>query len=253
MSAAVAVAAPPSMVARQVRLLDRQHPTPRGLPPTRQGSHAPSWPSCCCRAATGSPPHPCDPARSCCSTAAGSGAARRRRRRQHWAGSACEHRRTAAVGRARSGWRAGERLLRCSDLWHVPAVWQPEDLVLRCSFADVLLHIHSLSILTQAPPLLAAPLHGCSAAIECDVPLETAFALWEDRGRIPQWMPWITSVVVRCTLAPACHPCCSRVAPPVLQLRLPAHAHVPVHLHCGALHCSLPAWPARVALPVAAP
>ena len=36
--------------------------------------------------------------------------------------------------------------------------------------------------------------------IECDVPLELAFALWEDRGRIPQWMPWITSVVVR----PAC-------------------------------------------------
>jgi hypothetical protein len=26
------------------------------------------------------------------------------------------------------------------------------------------------------------------------VPLEDAFALWEDRERIPQWMPWITSV-----------------------------------------------------------
>ncbi|KAI7844181.1 hypothetical protein COHA_002316 [Chlorella ohadii] len=36
-----------------------------------------------------------------------------------------------------------------------------------------------------------------SAMIECDVPLELAFALWEDRGRIPQWMPWITSVVVQ--------------------------------------------------------
>ena len=36
-----------------------------------------------------------------------------------------------------------------------------------------------------------------SAAVECDVPLEMAFALWEDRERIPLWMPWITSVVVR--------------------------------------------------------
>ncbi len=37
----------------------------------------------------------------------------------------------------------------------------------------------------------------CSAQIDCDVPLEEAFALWEDRERIPQWMPWITSVVVQ--------------------------------------------------------
>ncbi|KAL4450056.1 hypothetical protein ABPG77_010725 [Micractinium sp. CCAP 211/92] len=36
-----------------------------------------------------------------------------------------------------------------------------------------------------------------SAQIDCDVPLEEAFALWEDRERIPQWMPWITSVVVQ--------------------------------------------------------
>lgn len=43
------------------------------------------------------------------------------------------------------------------------------------------------------PPLLPP----CSAQIDCDVPLEEAFALWEDRERIPQWMPWITSVVVQ--------------------------------------------------------
>jgi uncharacterized membrane protein len=36
-----------------------------------------------------------------------------------------------------------------------------------------------------------------SAAAEVPVPLEDAFALWEDRGRIPSWMPWITSVVVQ--------------------------------------------------------
>jgi uncharacterized membrane protein len=29
------------------------------------------------------------------------------------------------------------------------------------------------------------------------VPLEEAFALWEDRERIPNWMPWITSVKVQ--------------------------------------------------------
>jgi hypothetical protein len=29
------------------------------------------------------------------------------------------------------------------------------------------------------------------------VPLEDAFALWEDRERIPVWMPWITSVKVQ--------------------------------------------------------
>lgn len=29
------------------------------------------------------------------------------------------------------------------------------------------------------------------------MPLEEAYALWEDRERIPNWMPWITSVKVR--------------------------------------------------------
>lgn len=29
-----------------------------------------------------------------------------------------------------------------------------------------------------------------------DVALEEAWALWEDRSRIPEWMAWITSVVV---------------------------------------------------------
>ena len=54
------------------------------------------------------------------------------------------------------------------------------------------------------PPLapLALPAHVrgvCrrSAQEDCDVPLELAFALWEDRERIPHWMPWITSVVVQ--------------------------------------------------------
>ncbi|KAI3438227.1 hypothetical protein D9Q98_000664 [Chlorella vulgaris] len=36
-----------------------------------------------------------------------------------------------------------------------------------------------------------------NAQVDCDVPLEDAFALWEDRERIPVWMPWITSVKVQ--------------------------------------------------------
>ena len=28
------------------------------------------------------------------------------------------------------------------------------------------------------------------------VPLEVCWALWDDRERIPQWMPWIKSVKV---------------------------------------------------------
>jgi hypothetical protein len=35
-----------------------------------------------------------------------------------------------------------------------------------------------------------------SAQTEVNVPLEEAWALWEDRSRIPEWMAWITSVVV---------------------------------------------------------
>ncbi len=35
-----------------------------------------------------------------------------------------------------------------------------------------------------------------SAQTDVDVPLEEAWALWEDRSRIPEWMAWITSVVV---------------------------------------------------------
>jgi hypothetical protein len=35
----------------------------------------------------------------------------------------------------------------------------------------------------------------CRAAIEVPVPLEVCWVLWEDRERIPQWMPWIKSVV----------------------------------------------------------
>ena len=185
MGASAAVAVAPSMSARQVRSLIRQERGPHSLPPTRQGSHASCQPSCCCRAATGWRLHPRDPARSCCSIAAGSGAAQQRRQRQrHWAGSACERRKMAADGRVRSGWRAGG--------------W------VRCVFVSEVVTGVSSSVASQCFPhddaASAAALPGstsCSAVIECDVPIELAFGLWEDRGRIPQWMPWITSVVVR--------------------------------------------------------
>ncbi|KAK9814228.1 hypothetical protein WJX72_002582 [[Myrmecia] bisecta] len=36
-----------------------------------------------------------------------------------------------------------------------------------------------------------------SAQTDVNVPLEEAWKLWEDRERIPQWMPWITSVKVQ--------------------------------------------------------
>eukprot|EP00775_Hariotina_reticulata_P002059 gene2059-2379_t len=35
------------------------------------------------------------------------------------------------------------------------------------------------------------------AEIEVPVPLEICWALWDDRERIPQWMPWIKSVTVQ--------------------------------------------------------
>jgi hypothetical protein len=35
-----------------------------------------------------------------------------------------------------------------------------------------------------------------TAQTDVAVPLEHAWALWEDREKIPQWMPWITSVTV---------------------------------------------------------
>lgn len=35
-----------------------------------------------------------------------------------------------------------------------------------------------------------------SAESDVEVALEEAWALWEDRELIPQWMPWITSVKV---------------------------------------------------------
>lgn len=36
-----------------------------------------------------------------------------------------------------------------------------------------------------------------SAQADVDVSLEEAWVLWEDRERIPAWMPWISSVKVR--------------------------------------------------------
>ena len=35
-----------------------------------------------------------------------------------------------------------------------------------------------------------------TAQADIDVPLEDAWALWEDRTRIPEWMAWITNVTV---------------------------------------------------------
>ncbi|KAF8066281.1 STR11 [Scenedesmus sp. PABB004] len=35
------------------------------------------------------------------------------------------------------------------------------------------------------------------AEVEVPVPLEVCWALWDDRARIPQWMPWIKSVAVQ--------------------------------------------------------
>jgi uncharacterized membrane protein len=32
--------------------------------------------------------------------------------------------------------------------------------------------------------------------VEVPVPLEVCWTLWDDRERIPQWMPWIKSVKV---------------------------------------------------------
>ncbi|KAG2422351.1 hypothetical protein HXX76_016111 [Chlamydomonas incerta] len=34
------------------------------------------------------------------------------------------------------------------------------------------------------------------ASVEVAAPLETCWALWDDRERIPEWMPWIKSVKV---------------------------------------------------------
>lgn len=41
-----------------------------------------------------------------------------------------------------------------------------------------------------------APLMPHSAEVEVPVPLEVCWTLWDDRERIPQWMPWIKSVKV---------------------------------------------------------
>ncbi|KAG2447589.1 hypothetical protein HYH02_007512 [Chlamydomonas schloesseri] len=35
------------------------------------------------------------------------------------------------------------------------------------------------------------------ASVEVAAPLETCWALWDDRERIPEWMPWIKSVKVQ--------------------------------------------------------
>lgn len=47
-----------------------------------------------------------------------------------------------------------------------------------------------------AARLRAAQWLDSSAEQEVGVPVEAAYAMWEDRTRIPQWMPWITSVTV---------------------------------------------------------
>lgn len=55
--------------------------------------------------------------------------------------------------------------------------------------------------------LLCPEMVAHRASIEVPVALELAWALWDDRERIPKWMPWIKSVKVRkgeatCALAP---------------------------------------------------
>jgi uncharacterized membrane protein len=45
--------------------------------------------------------------------------------------------------------------------------------------------------------LLLLLLPVARAAIDVPVPLEVCWVLWEDRERIPQWMPWIKSVTVQ--------------------------------------------------------
>ena len=40
-----------------------------------------------------------------------------------------------------------------------------------------------------------------SAEQDVKLPLERCFEMWEDRERIPQWMPWIQTVKVRLCLS----------------------------------------------------
>ena len=47
-----------------------------------------------------------------------------------------------------------------------------------------------------AARLRAAQWLESSAEQSVGVPVEHAYSMWEDRTRIPQWMPWISSVTV---------------------------------------------------------
>jgi uncharacterized membrane protein len=86
-----------------------------------------------------------------------------------------------------------------------------------------------------AAKLRAAQWLDSSAEQEVGVPVEAAYAMWEDRTRIPQWMPWITSV----TVSAAQHP----PSLPLLPLPSPALHGRP---HCTmwqcAEHCLLTAF-----------
>jgi type IV secretory pathway protease TraF len=42
--------------------------------------------------------------------------------------------------------------------------------------------------------LHAPPSMSLRASVDVPLPLEPCWVLWEDRGRIPTWMPWIKSV-----------------------------------------------------------
>ena len=44
--------------------------------------------------------------------------------------------------------------------------------------------------------MLAATWIENSAQVDVPVALEDCWNLWEDRERIPNWMPWIASVIV---------------------------------------------------------
>ena len=46
------------------------------------------------------------------------------------------------------------------------------------------------------PPCRASQWLENSAQSDVDVPLEDAWELWEDKARIPEWMEWISSVIV---------------------------------------------------------
>lgn len=98
-------------------------------------------------------------------------------------------------GRWPSGWRTSKRLV--SGSFHVRL----------CG------HGHGLPSAEGCNCLLRTCWGRCSnarhlaclsfrASVEVPVALETCWVMWEDRERIPQWMPWIKSVKVGLAIRP---------------------------------------------------